>query len=278
MGLELDAAITSVLAVLCTLAAVQTRSYSMSAAVALCEARLGLLAHEAAHLNHRVQLLFDFAMGSHAHWKRKHHQGHHAHTNGALDPDVDLYPLMRVSPFHVRLWFHRFQWLYQWLLFPLVPFGLRASGVAHVYRHGGVLAHHMRAAPAFALHIVYPYCACGVAGWSHYLWTCCVLGWIYGALFGVSHVNEAVDWEPVGDRTSRQLKATADWSPGSEWANWLTVGLNHQAVHHVHPRRPSCDYCALQVELRRHPEYRSFPSLLAALRSNKRHLQRMGAA
>lgn len=125
-------------------------------------------------------------------------------------------------------------------------------------------------------YIVYPYFRANIVGLSHYATTCCVLGWIYGALFSVSHVNDRVKWYPDGDRIARQLQATIDWAPGNAWVNWFTVGLNHQAVHHVHPTQPSSRYCILRETVCTHSEYRSLPTFWDALCSNARYLKRMG--
>lgn len=271
----------SIAVVVSSVVAIECSSYVSSIVVALCEARLGLLAHEAAHLNHRVQLLYDFAMGSHKQWKEKHHSGHHTHTNGVLDPDIDVSPFMRVHPLQTLRWFHRWQWWYQWLLFPFLPVVLRVNGVIHLYSKenmGTILGHHIRALPAVLLYFVYPCLRKGMIGLSYYALTCCILGWIYGALFSVSHVNEKVEWYPTGNRVTRQLQATVDWSPGSAWANYLTVGLNHQAVHHVYTTRPSAEFCRIHETLSTHKEYRSFPTLWEALYSNALHLRRMGAS
>lgn len=279
-----DVSITSALALGVAVYALRARSYAASVLLAVLEARLGLLAHEAAHRGHGAQVVYDYAMGSHAQWKRKHHAGHHAHTNDtSRDPDVALAPLMRVSPSQPWYPFHRHQWWYQWLLYPLVPLMLRLNGWIDLYRVASsreIAVHHARALPACILHIVWPFATYGWTGWTHYALTCAILGWIYGALFSVNHVNELVEWDaPItDDRVTRQLKTTADWCPGGAWSNWATVGLNHQAVHHVYPTRPSKEYCTLQQEIAVHPSYRAFATLWDALSSNTRHLKRLGAS
>ena len=276
-----DAAVTSALALGCAVAAATQRSYAASVGLAVLEARLGLLAHEAAHRSHPVQRLFDFAMGSFEQWKHTHQRGHHVHTNTAHDPDLQFGALMRVHPTQPWRWYHRHQWWYQWLLFPWVALALRVSGLVHLYCREPwttVVVQHLCALPAFAIDVVYPAWRWGVVGLSHYALTCVVLGWVYGALFSVSHVNDRVHWDDDSgtSHVDHQLRATADWRPGCAWTNWATVGLNHQAVHHVYPRRSYTTYLQLQRELRCRPAYRSFPTFRAALRSNARHLHRMG--
>lgn len=278
--LWVDAGITAACALAAGWYAVTCRSYAASILLGFLEARLGLLAHDAAHRDHPVQLLFDFALGSHQQWRARHHHGHHAATNCLdADPDIAMAPFLRVHPQQSRRAFHRHQWWYQWVLFPFIGITLRVSGCAYVYTHEtwrARMAHHIRALPAALLHVAYPMKRWGVAGLTHYALTCAVVGWIYGALFSVSHVNDRVEWDADGDRVERQLRSTLDWCPGSAWANWLTVGLNHQSVHHVHPRTPASAYVAMQPTLASHPCYRSVPTFAAAIRANARHLHLMG--
>jgi fatty acid desaturase len=33
----------------------------------------------------------------------------------------------------------------------------------------------------------------------------------------------------------KQIEGSADWGVGSHFANWISVGLNHQAIHHLFP-------------------------------------------
>ena len=157
-----DVGVTCAVTVAAHLAAVHFESYACSVLVALGEARLGLLAHEAAHVHHGAQIMYDVAMGSHRQWKEKHNGGHHAHTNDVDDPDVQMVPLLRLHPAQPRYAIHRAQWWYQWLLFPFLPLLLRVQGLVYVYRTGGVVAHHARALPAFSLFILYPI---AIRGW-----------------------------------------------------------------------------------------------------------------
>lgn len=232
---------------------------------------------------HRVErFLYDFAGGSHLHWKRKH-GAHHAHTNDtSKDPDIMPNPLIQFTRGAVhRQWLKRHQWWYQWLVFPLVPILLRVNGLSHLYKHEGIrtiFAHHIRATPFLIFHVVRPCMIHGLDGLTYYLITCCVVGILYGAMFSVSHVNDIVEYDVSGDDfTETQLRTTVDWRPGCRFTNWLTVGLNNQAVHHVYPHRSSYDYIRLQRELSKNTSYRSFPTFWDAIKSNARHLYNVGS-
>ena len=49
---------------------------------------------------------------------------HHIHCNDdALDEDVfSAFPFLRFDPRLPRAWYHQYQWLYMWVLFPFLQF------------------------------------------------------------------------------------------------------------------------------------------------------------
>jgi hypothetical protein len=121
-----------------------SESLLWSVPVALAEAKLGLIAHEASHqcrgcpfflawlydtamyvatlipepaclqrsLSPFTLLALPFALarrGSHSQWMAKHNKGHHLKTNTLEDPDMQMSPIMRVHPAQPRNWWHKYQ-------------------------------------------------------------------------------------------------------------------------------------------------------------------------
>lgn len=272
--LRLDAIAMSILALWCSLRLTILSSVTLG----LSEVRLGLIAHEATHLNRIERYLYDFAGGSYRHWRWKHNQHHKYTNNTSKDPDVAPNPFIRFfSTCDMEtIWSIKHQWWCQWFVFPLVAISLRIGGWIYIYKHESmmhVLAHHSRCLLFLYLNIVRPLSLFGWTGLMYYAITSSVVGVTYGAIFSVSHVNDIVEHDVLNDdRISFQLRTTIDWRPGCRFTNWLTVGLNNQAVHHVYPNVSSYSYIELQKKLSTHKEYRSLPTFYEAIRSNARHL------
>jgi fatty acid desaturase (delta-4 desaturase) len=68
--------------------------------------------------------------------RRRAQVSHHIHCNDeALDEDVfSAFPLLRFDPRLPRSWFHQFQHIYMWAMFPLlqVAFQVRAGARSHL--------------------------------------------------------------------------------------------------------------------------------------------------
>ncbi len=157
----IDAVLMCTIATAGIIAAVRNNQLLYLIPVSMAEAKLGLIAHEACHgaAPSYLAWLYDCALGSNAQWIFKHNKGHHLHTNSLDDPDLDVSPVLRMHPQHPRRWFHRYQHLYQYILFAVVPVSLRAQGVLYLHANGGwidILTHWVLAAPATYLYLVWP--------------------------------------------------------------------------------------------------------------------------
>src|SRR5690606_10950359 len=84
--------------------------------------------HDGAHesfsrtgrLNRLAALSFNLIGSNRFYWAQKHNRNHHSFTNvDEVDEDIDALGLFRMSPHQRRFWFHRYQHIYVWLLYPL---------------------------------------------------------------------------------------------------------------------------------------------------------------
>jgi linoleoyl-CoA desaturase len=117
-----------------------------------------------------------------------------------------------------------------------------------------------------------------------------VTGIVLGTVFQLAHCVEHADF-PLEDSPGHidnawaihQVETTVDFARASSLAAHLLGGLNYQVEHHLFPRMCHVNYRAIApiVELTCAEfgvRYRHNVTLLDALRSHWRWLQRMGAA
>lgn len=282
----IDAAVWCTVACFSLMRAISLNDVTYMVFVAMAESKLGLIAHEACHgVGPEVlTYLYDFALGSRLEWIMKHNKGHHLKTNTMDDPDIQASPILRIHPKQPRYWYHSMQWLYQYPLFCLVPFALRLNGVVYLHAHGSLselIVHYILSIPAAFLYLVWPVMLYGVWGLRFFVLSNAALGLIYGCLFSVSHVNDLVQFDPTGNMMEKQMASTADWASGSDLVNYLTGGLNHQVIHHMHPHVPSYALPKIargivkeggDIEKR----YKRMGGLFGALWSNASYMARIG--
>ena len=219
---------------------------------------------------------------------------HHIHCNDqALDEDVfSAFPLLRFDARLPRRWFHRFQHVYMWALFPLMQLAFQVGDLKALFTRRtegaslrgaslpelasvvlGKAAHFglLLAAPAL-LHGgsfagVLPGAAAYVA----------VQGVVLAGTFAVSH-NLAEVKAPAltgGEAWSRdwgvqQVLTSASW--GGAVGNFMTGGLNLQVEHHMFPSIAFLHYPAIAAIVEDecakrgvpYAKYGTFPAILAS--------------
>src|SRR5262245_1919497 len=73
-------------------------------------------------VNRCAAFSLDLLGGSSYVWRWKHNVYHHSYPNvGGVDSDIEMAPVGHLAPFQSRLWIHRYQHLYLWLLYGLLP-------------------------------------------------------------------------------------------------------------------------------------------------------------
>src|SRR5690606_5202860 len=216
-------------------------------------------------------------------WRITHNRIHHTFTNvHGLDEDLEVSPLLRLSPQSPLRPFHRFQHVYapiayslstvNWFFVKDFDFFLRKSlgpypGRRHPAKEVAILvgtklfcALWTIAIPLLVLDVTWWQFAAGFA--TVHL----VGGAILGIVFQLAHVVEETSF-PVPDAGRRievpwqvhQMQTTANFCVGRRWLTRYVGGLNHQIEHHLFPRTCSVHYPALAAIVRSVAERHGVP-------------------
>ena len=71
--------------------------------------------------------------GSVEHWNNQHIQRHHIETS-IIPIDYDtMYPIKRVLTSYKPLWFHKYQHIYMWALYPVTMLAWTLGDVAYIF-------------------------------------------------------------------------------------------------------------------------------------------------
>lgn len=237
-------------------------------------------------------------------WARKHNTIHHSYANiTGHDDDINLGFLGRLSPHQKRLWFHRYQHLYLWVLYGFLAIKWQAYDDFRdlaVGRVGGKrftrpkrwdLAVFLGGkAIFFSLMLVIPLL-------MHPLWTVLLVGltvsfvegFALSIVFQLAHcVEEAAFPLPCNDTdrmetawAEHQVEATVDFAPRNRLLSWFIGGLNFQIEHHLFPRICHVHYPAIAPLVEQTCREQGLPyvvneTFLSAAISHYRWLRRMG--
>lgn len=286
----------------------------LAIALALALAAIGFsIQHDGGHgafsRNRKVSAMaaasLDLIGGSSYMWNQKHNILHHTYPNvvGA-DDDISQAPWLRLCRGDELLPVHRYQHIYSWLLYTIVPpkwmlvddlrrIRTQRAGNRYVPPPKGRALELLLLGKAFAFTwwFVIPFAVHGfsLALVGTYLLIFFVWGNTLSMTFQLAHCNDAAEftpWPREGSSLSdswaeQQLATTVNFSRGNSIVSWYTGGLNHQIEHHLFPRVCHVHYPALskivrEVCERRGVAYRDHGSVFSALRSHVVHLRRMG--
>lgn len=255
-----------------------------------------------AALNRLLGHTDDLIGGSALMWRYHHQVSHHVHCNDfGLDEDVfSAFPLLRFDARLPRRWFHRWQHVYMWALFPLLQLAFQAGDLkalatgetAGARTTGASLPERASVLLGKAAHFGLLLAPAAWAGWGATLGAACAYvatqGVVLAATFAVSHnVDEAkVAGETGGAAAERdwgrqQLTTSANW--GGVVGNFFTGGLNLQVEHHLFPAICFVHYPAISAIVRQEAErrgvrYATYPSLPAILRRFVAYMAAVGVA
>ena len=254
-------------------------------------------------VNGAMAATLDLIGGSSYVWSYKHNVIHHTYANiPHVDQDTDVGPWARLTPLHRRRGFHRFQHLYLWALYGLLPVKWhfiddyenvlrgrigghafpRPKGLALVGLLAGKLFFYGWAiALPLALHDP-------LAVLATYAIASFTLGVTLAVTFQLAHCLAEADFPAAEPKmplgwAQHQVATTVDFARGSRLLSWYLGGLNFQVEHHLFPQVCHVHYRELAGVVERTcadhgVPYRAHGSALAALRSHYRWLKRMGAA
>ena len=255
-------------------------------------------------VNTLAAMTLELLGGSSYVWRWKHGLVHHTYVNiTGHDGDIALWPLGRVSPHQKWLPYHRWQHVYLWGLYGLLPLKWQLIGDFRCLITGRIGAHPVPRPRGWDLLIfvtgkaVFFALAFGIPLWLHPAWTvlACygiaslVAGVVLSVVFQMAHCVGEADFPLPAEATGRverawavhQVETTVDFARRSRVASWLLGGLNFQVEHHLVPRISHVRYPAIAglVELTcrefgiRYAEHRSFWS---GVTSHFRWLRQMG--
>ena len=255
-------------------------------------------------VNRLTAFTMDFLGGSSYVWAVKHNIVHHTYANIAgYDDDIQMGALGRLSPHQKWLPFHRFQHLYVWPFYGLVPFKWayfddyrdvlrgrvgesrmpRPRGLELALFVGGKLQYLCLAfGIPLLLHPVGAVVLC-------YLGATLIEGAVMGVVFQLAHCVEEASFPMPNPETGRmdshwaphQVETAVDYARASSFVTWFVGGLNYQVEHHLLPQISHVHYPALAGlveatcrEFGLRYQYRQ--TLSGAVASHFRWLRRMG--
>ena len=191
-------------------------------------------------------------------WHWKHAMFHHNYVNiTGYDPDVDLGIFARLTPHQKRLWFHRWQHLYVWVLYAFLVVKFHLFSDFHHLAFGKIHAHPTPRpkgldlgvfiggkALFFTLAFVLPFCYHSVSVvLFHYVVVVLIMGIPLSVVFQLPHCTGRSEF-PLPDGDSLEMKnpwavhqaeVTLDYDRHSRIRTWFFGGLNFHLEHHLFP-------------------------------------------
>lgn len=285
---------------------------ALSVGLGLAIAAIGFnIQHDGGHgaysrhrwINRAAAMTLDLLGGSSLIWAHKHNGLHHTFTNiSGHDDDINLGMIGRLSPHQPHRWWHRWQHLYLWPLYGMLPIKWQFfddfADLASRGRGDHSLPRLSLAdwvvflagkAIFFSLAFVLPlqrHSFSAVIGC--YVVAAMVQGVVLSVVFQLAHCVEEADF-PATDPTSpamgpwadHQLATTVDFSRSNGLLSWLLGGLNFQVEHHLFPHICHVHYPSLSAIVEQTCRdcgvpFRSHRSFLSGVASHYRWLRRMG--
>jgi linoleoyl-CoA desaturase len=270
--------------------------------------------HDGAHgsfsnnktLNNLAAHTFNMIGSNAFYWKQKHNLNHHPYTNvAAADEDIEAFGLLRMSPDKPRYWFHRWQHIYVWALYPLTSLfwffvldflayfnqKIVEQEFSQKYQAKDSAVFWLSKAFYITLNLLIP---SAFLGWETvfigFLCLHAVMGVLFAVVFQLAHVVDKTEFPQPDENgnlpyewAAHQLATTADFAPNSKITTWCVGGLNFQVEHHLFPRISHTHYPELHKIVREVCEqqgvlHREYSSVGQAILGHIKHLRTMGRA
>jgi linoleoyl-CoA desaturase len=268
--------------------------------------------HDAGHnaysksrrVNKLMAMTLDLIGGSSYVWHYKHSVIHHTYVNiTGYDTDIELGIFGRLSPHQSRLWFHRWQHLYLWLLYGLLAMKWQCLDDFKYIISGGIGKHRLPRplrgdlvrfiagkALFFGWVFVIPllFHPLGVVLF-YYAIAVVVLGVLLSVIFQLPHCVVESEFPVPDEATGRitspwaehQARVTLDFDKRNHLITWLLGGLNYHLEHHLFPMICHTNYPLISPIVEEtckefNVTYQSHPSFWRGLRSHYRWLKTMG--
>lgn len=271
------------------------------------------VSHDALHgayssnpkVNAVLGLSFDVLGANGYLWKITHNVIHHTYTNiQGIDEDLEVSPLLRLSPESEHRPFHKYQHLYgfaayslstiNWLFSKDFMYFLRRDlGPYKDIKHptSEIVKMIVMKLICFTYMIVLPLLLLDITWWQFaigFLTMHLVAGTILGVIFQLAHVVEGPEhFTSTGQDTMEdawlvhEMKTTANFARDNKLLCWYVGGLNFQIEHHLFPKTCSIHYPAISSIVREVAEDHGIPyhhhkTLRAAMRSHYNMLKLFG--
>lgn len=271
------------------------------------------VAHDANHgaysdsprVNAALGMTFDVLGANGYMWRITHNVIHHTYTNiQGIDEDLEVSPLLRLSPHSTHRRVHDWQHLYALFAYSMSTlnwvfwkdfdyFSRRTLGPYRGRRHGAGQIAWMVGTKLFyyGWSIVLPLAVLDLPVWQFaigWLTVHLVGGMILGVVFQLAHVVEETA-QPLPDDLGRMPEAwmvhemltTCNFATRNRLLSWYVGGLNFQIEHHLFTKVCSVHYPAIsrivrETAARHGVPYFENPTLAGAIRSHWRMLKRLG--
>lgn len=258
-------------------------------------------------VNRTIGLIYDFIGVSSYLWRFRHNVLHHTYTN-ILGYDVEIHgnELVRMSPSMEPKWYHKFQHLFIWFVYPIIPFYWSVADVDLIlfkrkYQDNQIpkpktlelitllgfkliwLGFFIGIPIAVGYSPLEAIIGCTIAYMTYGLWICVV--------FMVAHVLEPAEFIQPDVETNKiddewaifQVKTAVDFAPKNWFLNWYLGGLNYQVVHHLFPHVCHIHYpkiAPILAELCSEygVKYNVYDTFAETIVANYRWLKKMGTA
>lgn len=258
------------------------------------------------YVNYFLGLTYDFMGVSSYLWRYRHNTLHHTYTNiPQHDVEIDGDGWVRMFPAQEYRWFHRFQHIYIWLIYSIVPLYWSYGDVEVTFKKGKYYDHPiptMKLSEKLTLlgfkvvWIGYAIVLPLAIGYSPlevligFLVTYISYGIILNVVFMMAHVVEKAEFLTPEAETGAideewaicQMRTTVDFAPNNAFINWYVGGLNYQVVHHLFPQVCHIHYPKIAKILQEVSdefgvEYKVYDTFREVLVSNYRLLKNLGA-
>jgi linoleoyl-CoA desaturase len=244
-------------------------------------------------------------MGGDVHlWKTKHNMVHHNFTNVVgMDDDIDITPVMRISPQQEKRAYHKYQHLYAFVLYATNYFlwvyyfdykkyfsGKIGATKIKKYSFWQHFSFWFTKIIYMVVFVALPIYMVGIGPMLiGYTVTLLVCGIVIAVVFQLAHVvEETTFYDDTKSRQSldndwavQQINTTSNFAMNNKLVSWFTGGLNFQVEHHLFPRISHIHYPELSKIVQEMCEqfgvqYNAHRTVLQAVRSHVVHLKHMG--
>ncbi len=238
-------------------------------------------------------------------WKIQHNVLHHTYTN-IEDADEDIMPrfIMRFSPNQPKMWFHRYQHIYCWLVYGIstiiwtvakdfIKLGsYKKDGLIKPEEYNKQLAIMVfRKILYHGVFFVLPLIFLEVsAGMTILMWVTMhfVAGITLSLVFQTAHITPTSEYYILEDGGevqenfyAHQLFTTANYATKNRVLNWLVGGLNFQVEHHLFPNichvhYPGIQHIVKETAAEYNLPYYDIPTFWGAVGAHYRMLRELG--